>query len=537
MANAYQQYLWIAVCGGICGMLYAFLIGANDVANAFASSVSSKSLTLKQAVICAAIFEFCGALFLGASVTSTIRSKIIDIDLYTDQPDVLMFGMFTSMFSASIMLWLATYFGLPVSTTHDMVGSIMGFSIAAKGFDSVEWDVAKKLFLSWILSPLIAGTGGFIFFAFVKYVVMKSVNPFQRAYYTFPLVLTIGIGIDLFYTLYKAGNNLKALEDLSVAIALPASFGVGLLCGLIWIFGVGPLVEKRIVNAREERITNSLQDAVNRKSTLHTEIDPTMMHENEGDLDGGSAPGNDPEAAQQEKVEHIPSQEIVVSEAEEPMEGIRKFTMTFSDMVNMFGESTYKQDLHAQSMSENTRAAKIWDHGEEYDKDAEHLFNFIQVFTACLNSFAHGANDVANAIAPLSAVLYIFHYGTIESKTGVQKWLLAAGGGCIVLGLLLYGYRVMKSLGYKLTKLSPSRGASAELAASLTVVTASFLGIPVSSTQCIVGAISGVGLVNGHKNVQWFFLLRVMLGWGVMFFLAVLLSAGIFSFAAFSPDL
>lgn len=211
--------------------------------------------------------------------------------------------------------------------------------------------------------------------------------------------------------------------------------------------------------------------------------------------------------------------------------------MNFNDMVTMFGESTYNQDLHTQSMAENHRASKIWEHGEEYDRDAEHLFNFIQVFTACLNSFAHGANDVANAIAPLSAILYIYQNGSIESKTGVQKWLLAAGGAGIVLGLLLYGYKVMKSLGYKLTKLSPSRGASAELAASLTVVTASFLSIPVSSTQCIVGAISGVGLVNGPKNVQWFFLLRVMFGWGVMFFLAVILSAGVFSFAAFSPDL
>jgi phosphate/sulfate permease len=198
---AFPEYLWIAVAAGLCGIAYAFLIGANDVANAFASSVSSKSLTLKQAVIAAAIFEFSGALFLGASVTSTIRSKVINIDLYTENPEVLMFGMFTSLLSASIMLYVATYFGLPVSTTHDIVGCIMGFSIAAKGFESVEWDVAKKLFISWVASPLIAGFGGFVFFAFVKYAVMKSQNPFQRAYYTFPLVLTIGIGIDLFFTL------------------------------------------------------------------------------------------------------------------------------------------------------------------------------------------------------------------------------------------------------------------------------------------------------------------------------------------------
>jgi phosphate/sulfate permease len=200
MVNAaFPEYRWIVVCGFLCCMAYAFLIGANDVANAFASSVSSKSLTLKQAVIAASIFEFSGAFFLGASVTGTIRNKIIDIDLYTDQPDILMFGMFTSLLTASIMLYAATHWGLPVSTTHDIVGSIMGFSIAAMGFSSVEWDVAKKLFLSWITSPLIAGTGSFIFFALVKYCVMKKENPFRRAYYTFPIVLFIGFGVNVFY--------------------------------------------------------------------------------------------------------------------------------------------------------------------------------------------------------------------------------------------------------------------------------------------------------------------------------------------------
>lgn len=309
------------------------------------------------------------------------------------------------------------------------------------------------------------------------------------------------------------------------------SFGVGVLAGLFWVFGVGPCVLKRIENAKEERITADLQAAVESGSAEIKKRGDTM---HSGNSDGGDTNGSDTEKAE------VAPQEMskqIDGPTEAPKEGLEAYTMTFSDMVNMFGESTYKQDLHTQSMNENARASKIWDEGEEYDPDAEHLFNFIQVFTACLNSFAHGANDVANSIAPLSAVLYIYQNGTFEEKTGVQKWLLAFGGVGIVIGLLLYGYKVMKSLGYKLTKLSPSRGASAELAASLTVVTASFLAIPVSSTQCIVGAISGVGLVNGPQNVQWFFLLRVMLGWAVMFFVAVILSAGVFSFAAYSPDL
>ena len=191
---ALSEYLWIAVCGGIFGFIYGFLIGANDVANAFATSVSSKSISLKQAVLIASICEFSGAFFLGSSVTSTVRSKIFDIDLYEDEPDVVMLGMFTSLLSANLWLFIATHFGIPVSTTHDVVGCIMGFSIAAKGFSSINWNVAVKIFISWFASPLVAGVVAGCFFALVKKFVMRAQNPYQRAYYTFPIILTIGIG-------------------------------------------------------------------------------------------------------------------------------------------------------------------------------------------------------------------------------------------------------------------------------------------------------------------------------------------------------
>ena len=175
-------------------MFTCFFIGANDVANAFASSVSSKSITLRQAVMIASVCEFGGAVLLGASVTSTVRSKIFDVELYEQEPEVLMFGMFTSLFSASVWLFIATYFGMPVSTTHDIVGCILGFTIAAKGFSSVKWDVVVKIFISWIASPLCAGIIAASFFSCVKYIVMRAEKPFERAYYAFPVVLTIGIG-------------------------------------------------------------------------------------------------------------------------------------------------------------------------------------------------------------------------------------------------------------------------------------------------------------------------------------------------------
>lgn len=515
-----DHLLWIAILGGVCGFGYGFLIGANDLANAFASSVASKSITLKQAVIIASIFEFCGALFLGASVTSTIRSKIVDISLYEDEPDILMLGMFTSLFSAIIMLWLATAFGLPVSTTHDIVACIMGFSIAAKGFDSVDWEVARTIFVSWAASPLLSGAVGAFIFASTKFGVLRSQNPYQRAFWTFPLVLTIGVGIDLFYILYKGTSNFKDFnEGLTPGFVLPIAFGTGAGCGLLWIFIFGPITRRRIEAkeaAAETEKAGALEDGVD------VVKDGEKMEE----------------ASSEEIVESPDETNKTDATAEVPLDAAdAKSNSRLQQAIDNFGERTFKQDLHAQSMSENPRAAQIWEDSEKFDEKAESLFSYIQVFTACCFSFAHGANDVSNTIAPLSAIIMLYQTASVDSKAPVQKWVLAYGGAAIVVGLLLYGYKVMKSLGYKLTYLSPSRGASAELAASLVVVTASFREIPVSSTQCIVGAVSGVGLVSGFRNVQWLFLLKVSLGWVVMFFAAALLSAGVFSLLAFSPSL
>ena len=198
-----DPYFWLVVCASICGFIYAFGIGANDVANAFASSVSSKSLTLKQAVIAAGIFEFLGAFFLGASVTSTIKDNIVFLDQYEEQPQVLMYGMFTSLFTAMIMLLVATHYGLPVSTTHTIVGTIIGFSIAAEGFNSVDWDGIKNIFISWAASPLIAGCFAFVLFGLLRIFVLHTEHAATRAYYTFPVVLFVGITINVFYILYK----------------------------------------------------------------------------------------------------------------------------------------------------------------------------------------------------------------------------------------------------------------------------------------------------------------------------------------------
>ncbi|KAL3806316.1 LOW QUALITY PROTEIN: hypothetical protein ACHAXA_007943 [Cyclostephanos tholiformis] len=486
--------------------MYGFLIGANDVANAFASSVSAKSVTLRQAVMIASVCEFGGAVFLGSSVTNTVRSKIFDVDLFGNEPEVLMFGMFTSLCSASFWLFVATYFGLPVSTTHDVVGCILGFALASKGFSSIHWNTITKIFVSCFPNRFWIGRSYLL--RQCQIFVMKAEKPFERAYYTFPIVLTIGIGegcIEL-QTRGKAGFG-------------SSDRGIFWFRRILW-----RLMGLRLRSMCQRRIETQMatksaerETATNKESDVEATSSPRVENQEE-DFDSfdnflhGEAP-----TPETRSTPEPPATELSAS------------------WYKKFKDNTVDQDLHAQAMHESAKAQLIWDNEEQFDEGAENLFNY-QVFTASLNSFAHGANDVANTIAPMSAVINIYMTGEVSSNTGVPKWMLAYGGFAIVMGLLLFGYRVMKSLGYKLTMLSASRGSSAELGSSLTVVTASFLGIPVSSTQCIVGAVTAVGLIGGRQAVDWLFFVKICCSWAGLFFMAVTFSAGFFSFCYYSPS-
>jgi phosphate/sulfate permease len=214
----------------------------------------------------------------------------------------------------------------------------------------------------------------------------------------------------------------------------------------------------------------------------------------------------------------------------------RKVGDSIAQGFNMAADYTYRRDVHAEAMNRSERAKEIWLTAPEYDADAENMFSYLQVFTACLLSFGHGANDVANAIGPLSAIFTIYETGEVTSKSPVQKWALALGGAGIVVGLALYGYKLMVALGFELTKLSPARGFCIELCTSLVVVIASFIGIPISTTQCQVGGTVGAGYVTGGQNVDLWFFLRCALGWVGTFVGVCLLTAGVFSFAYYAPS-
>lgn len=361
---------------------------------------------------------------------------------------------------------------------------------------------------------------------------------------------------------------------------VPTSFGAGLLIGLLWLWPIGPIVKRKMETthtASQREVDQApLSSAVQAPSPKGAAIHPLSSIHSLGssirsigshrETQGEQMAEYDPEegSIKLELDKTVKSVKLTIDSeriSENPTERATNFLETSVKSVKSlaqliaeeapsvkrrrktkrilvrFAEATFRQNLEEQSFQESRETEEIWRNSSQYNADVEHLFSYVQVFTASLSSFAHGANDIANAVAPVAAIFNIYQTGEINPNAPVQKWILAYGGVALVLGLLLYGYKVMKTIGYKLTAMSPTRGSSAELATSLLVVTASYIGIPVSTTQCIVGAVAGIGLIEGRKNVQWMQLVKVCISWVLVFFVACLVSAGLFAFCAYSPSI
>lgn len=490
----FPELYWMAVAACVFGFFMSFGIGANDVGNCFATTVAAKSLTLVQAVGVAAVFEFAGAALLGASVTKTIRSNILDMEAYEDDQEVLAFGMLVSLVNASFWLILATAYGLPVSTTHTIIAAIVGFSLAAKGWDSIMWADCSKIFISWIAAPGVTAIIGYLFFYLIRTFVLKSSNPFNRSAMTYSLTIFVTLTINVFFVMHKGLKKFELETGLKLAIAFGASF----VLALIFQFAIVGWLKERIVKAEDVAEKEKAQKAQNKENALET---ANINEDDESDTNA--------EEDNKSKV---------------------------SSFFSKIADATYKRDLESESLHLDKDAADIWDKAEVYDAKSERLYSYLQVFTACALSFAHGSNDVANAVAPICAVLAIYEHQALTEKTPVPQWVLVMGAVGIVIGLFCFGYKVIISIGYRLTKLSPSRGFCIQLSTTLVVVSASYAGIPVSTTQSTIGGTIGVGAVEGLGGVQWWFMAKVFFGWVVTFFVTCLSSAGIMAFAYYSPS-
>lgn len=395
-----QYGFYLLLVAAFFGFVMAYGVGANDVANAMGTSVGSKALTIKQAIIIAAIFEFAGAFFAGGEVTSTIRSGIVDAEVFANVPHLLAYGMIASLMAAGTWLLVATYFGWPVSTTHSIVGAIIGFGAVGVGMDAVHWDEVGGIVGSWVVTPLLSGILAYLIFMSAQKLIFDTDNPLGNAKKFVPFYMVFAAFIMAFVTVTKGlkhvGIGLTDTEGFMLCLA------IALTVGAIGKIAIGRL-----------------------------QIDPNADKE-----------------------------------------------MHFTNVEKIFG--------------------------------------ILMIFTACCMAFAHGSNDVANAIGPLAAVVGVIQSGgQVLDKVALDWWILPLGAVGIVIGLMTFGARVIETIGSNITHLTPSRGFAAEIAAASTVVISSGLGLPISTTQTLVGAVLGVGMARGIAALNLGVIRNIFISWVV----------------------
>ena len=483
------DYLWIPILCTFASFFTSWGIGANDCANSFATSVGAKVLTLRQAVLVAAIFEFTGAFLMGSHVTDTVRKKIVDNSTFENAPEELMWGMLCSVFAAGIWLCIATKFKLPVSTTHSIVGAIVGFGLAAKGDSVVDWTTIVEIVISWVLSPVLSGIFAALIFLFIKYAALIRETPVENLYKIYPILIFCLFFINALFIIYK-GTPALSLDDTPLWLSMVCSISIGIGCALIGQFIGIPFIKKRIevwlVNRENQR------------------NDPEQQ---EIELSFGEQFTNK-------------SREIVYNNEFNRKDNFKKIDSDLQELIQI--------DHFEQIEKRHTTAAV-------YDETSEKLCSYLQVITACFASFAHGSNDVANSIAPLAACWAIYNDGIIDSKVTVPLWILAMGGVGIVIGLSTWGYKVIDRIGKELTKVTPSRGFPMEMGPAITVLLASRLEIPVSTTHCQIGSVFGVGLIDGVKNVDFNSLGKIILSWIVTLPVTGGISAGLYCLGHYAP--
>jgi len=530
-------YTWVLVFALFLGFMAAFGIGANDVANAFATSVGAKSITLRQAVIIASIFEFSGAFFMGSRVTDTIRKGITDNALFEDDPALLMFGMMVVLFSLSVWLLVATYYRLPVSTTHTVVGSLMGVAICARGWDAVDWSVVGKIVLSWVLSPVFSGLFAVILYLIIREGILKRQDPALWCVRTYPVWVFVTVFIACFYTIYKGTPSLS-LDEISLGAAIGIAAGAGAFCALILAFAFVPWLEEQMEDEKAIALFSddhkSPQTPENNSKDQSAGTVEISEFDKEKQTDVKRNPGATEEAYYSDSFDEPEKLKAEKTDAEDPKTAKmadagateKSWWQQMADMTAVDDDDIFEPDV-----------AAIREAAKSFDPKTEYAFSYLQVFSACFDAFAHGANDVANSIGPLAAVCGIYVSGEIEDEVEVQWYVLIIGAIGIVVGLALYGYNIIEEIGSRLTKITPSRGFSIELGAALVVITGSRMEIPLSTTHCQIGATVGVGMVGGLNTINWRSLLKIVGGWVITLLVAATITGLVFSFAVCSPSL
>ncbi|CAJ0837767.1 10709_t:CDS:10, partial [Entrophospora sp. SA101] len=463
-------YFWLLIVTGVFAFINGFGIGANDLANSFSAAVASKALTLKQACLIAVVTEFSGAFFLGVNTAETLRNNVINIDHFKERPDLLM-QRITCVYNTFNKLTIIFY-----------LGAILGVGIAAYGPGIVTWSYnggVLKIITSWIISPFIAGAAGALIFFITQYFILEAdENSFERGLVAVPVYFAITMGINILFLVYK--------EEMA-----PVVIGVSLILAAFSYFFFAQWIRRKVIDGEDLKIR-------------HIFIVPFMnpRFNSNNALSGVFDTCNSNDSSSKNSV-RIHGQDFEITTTQQgiilEIQGNKSMIRIFFDKIIKI--LTYSLNKDVATYRKEARQ-DLYDVARKYDKSTESLYTFLQVLTSALASFVHGSNDVVNAVGPLATVLEIYQQGSLGSYGQIPVWVLALGGAAIDMGLVFYGYNVMRSLGNQITYHSPSRGFSMELGTSLTVLMASRLGLPISTTQCITGATIGVGLLNHLRKVK-----------------------------------
>ncbi|CAI5534585.1 unnamed protein product [Closterium sp. Naga37s-1] len=511
-----HSYTWIFVVTLIFSLLDAYAIGTNDVANSFATSVGSRSLTLKQAVCIAFFTEFGGAVALGATTADTVKDNIININMFSSRPDLLMSGFMCALIASSAWVMIASTLGFPLSTTHSIIGALIGVGISAYGKDAVNWGWegrgVAQIATSWVLAPCLAGVLAAAIYTITLFAVMNRRNSLRAGIWAVPFFFTSTSFIVSFYVFARNSRwgflNEEGVHSSNIGLTFAIT---GAITGATLIFSVGFLVPffiRRLEKEESLRWYHVFCIHWLPEQPHDTKIDtylkrtftPQLLNDDEkSDL---GMPVED-EEEEEHKEERWEQQKLKH----------RSLVMRLAHHIKWLLMRTLYIDV-ASVQRRNKGAVRAHEVAILYDNKTEYLYSLLQVVTASFASFSHGSNDVAGSLGPLAGVYQLWETGTFSTYASIPYWMLVNAGLMIDLGLALYGYNIMRNLGNNITYHSPSRGFSMELGAALAVLTASFLALPVSTTQCIVGATVAVGLCNGKwRAINWGMVAIAGFGW------------------------
>ncbi|KAI3429392.1 hypothetical protein D9Q98_005487 [Chlorella vulgaris] len=619
----YAALTWIFVVACVTAVFVAYGIGANDLANSFGSSVGAGALSMKQAILIGAICEFGGAVLMGSGVSATISNQIADVSAFTEKPDVFAYGMLCSLAASGMWLILATYWEMPVSTTHSIVGAIVGMTVVTAGPEAVNWSEhtdsfpflggMSSIILSWLFSPILTALLSASLFALLRCLVLRSPNAYHRAYYVLPFFVFLTFFMISLFIIQQGGGRWH-WSDTPLGKACWISACVGAGCTLLSIALQALLIRRRVTqDLRQRAAAVQARKAAEQVAAAAAQLDREPGVQLEGAHDdliadvigsgdplafGFSADGLELDLASSRTLGsgEVPALQPLPTDQAAPGSsggggsdgslGARA-SAGGGDVEAGYGgneagsggSGSRQQQPAANGKAASAAAAagiaaarapaalakfqqsQMWSvlshganfdihevvetdehihalhyHSERFDWRAERVFKFLQVFSGCANSFAHGSNDVSNAIGPFVAIYSVWTTFAVSAKVDVPVWTLVMGGGGIAMGLATYGYKIMRVLGVKMTRLTNSRGFIVEISSAAIVVISSRLGLPISTTHCLVGAVAGIGLLEGRRGFNWLLLFRFLLGWVATLVVSALAAAALTAQGVYSPS-